>query len=171
MISVPSACHTATALSITAPGPGIASPFTLCAVNTTCHIPTIDTGSLSSSFSANPAFIRRAPPICSCQLDGLTSFVDKPHCARAPGAVAKASTSATNIDANLQFLDMSFFLLGRGEQLSRQKRLLKNRSRRIPERIRRLRVRSKDMLCVEKCRCRLTPKLTAICAAKAMNRW
>jgi len=51
----------------------------------------------------------------SCQLDGLTSFVDKPHCARAPLAVAKESTSATNIDANLQFLDLMSFSSSAGE--------------------------------------------------------
>ena len=42
MISVPSACHTTTELSISTPGLGIDSPFMLLAVHTTCHIPTMD---------------------------------------------------------------------------------------------------------------------------------
>jgi hypothetical protein len=108
MISVPSACHTTTELSITAPGLGIDSPFMLVAVNTTCHIPTIE------GESPDPVVIRWTPPICGCQLAGITSFVDK-HCATALGAIATASTSATNIDAKLQFLDLMSFSSLAGE--------------------------------------------------------
>jgi len=63
---------------------------------------------------------------------------------------------------------MSFSSSAGGNGILGKKRPMKNRSLRIPERIRRLRIRSKDMLCVEKCRCRLTPKLTATCTGMAM---
>jgi hypothetical protein len=106
----------------------------------------------------------------SCQLDGLTSFVDKPHCDRAPLAVAKESTSATNIDANLQFLDLMSFSSSAGENGILEKAPLKNRSRRIP-RDPATPDPVKDMLFFEKCRCRLTTKLTATSAGKAIERW
>jgi hypothetical protein len=80
----------------------------LVAVKTTCHIPTIE------GESPDDVVIRWTPPICGCQLDGLIRFVDK-HCAIALGAIAEGSTSATNIDAKLQFLDLMSFSSWAGE--------------------------------------------------------
>lgn len=108
MISVPSLCHTTTELSITV-GAGRVSPFMLLAVNTTCHMPTIVGAPSSPSKSHMAERIQCAAPTCGFQLDGFTSFVGRPHCATAPGTTAKVSTSATNIDANLQVLVIMSF--------------------------------------------------------------
>jgi hypothetical protein len=68
---------------------------------------------------------------------------------------AKPSTSATNIDAKLQFLDLMSFSPPPGKTAFSKSRALKNRSRRIPgdpptpDPV-------KGHVLFEKCRCRLT---------------
>src|SRR6476620_1376164 len=87
-------------------------PLTVCAVNVTCHIPTID-GESSSSSLKKAERIKCAEPIWGCQAAGL-KFLLKPHCAEAPGIINTAITSAARTVTNLQLIDLIYFLLGRG---------------------------------------------------------
>src|SRR3954452_18774870 len=107
MISVPSLCHTTTALSITVSG--IADPCRVCAVKTTCHIPTIGAASSSRSSDLRAARINCGFPSCECQLTGLTRFVGRPHCATALGIMDETTTSAAAAGINLPRFNLMCF--------------------------------------------------------------
>src|ERR1700740_886523 len=77
--SVPSLCHTTTELSITTPPlTGTGSPFWVCAVKITCHMPTMDGSRWSSPSRAVLTSDGCTPPYSGCQLIGLIGLFGKP---------------------------------------------------------------------------------------------
>jgi hypothetical protein len=78
--------------AVAVPRWGIVPSLRELAVKTTYHIPTMD-GASSSGFS-NAALMIGTPSVRGCQVDGLTNFVETPHCAMAVGIVTTTSTRA-----------------------------------------------------------------------------